>query len=99
MQIGLKPDEVLDMSMPRFRACIDGYSDRMFDLHILSVQQGYWAGYFGRAKKPKSLQSLLQSMLKQHSDARKAKKTSGTAPEPDVLAFQEMEEKFKLNKR
>ena len=47
-QCGLKPDEVLDMSLDMFKA----------------VVQGYWAGYYSRAKKPKSLESVLKKLFK-----------------------------------
>ena len=63
-QCGLKPNEVLDMSLDMFKAVIQGYSDHIFDLQLVAVHQGYWSGYYNRAKKPKSLGAMLKKMLK-----------------------------------
>lgn len=63
-QCGLKPDEVLDMSLDMFRAVIQGYSDHIFDLQLVAVHQGYWSGYYNRAKKPKNLETILKKLLK-----------------------------------
>lgn len=89
MQIGLKPDEVLDMSLDIFRACARGYMDRMFDLQILGVHNGYWAGYYGRDKRPKSVKSVIEKMARAHD------KSSKHADEVDVETFLRMEERFK----
>ena len=95
MQIGLKPSEVLDMSLDVFRACSRGYSARMFDTQILGVQQGYWAGYYSRTKKPKSVKSVVDKMVREKSRSTKPEK-----PDVDVEAFLKMEEQFnkRLNK-
>ena len=95
MQIGLKPSEVLDMSLDTFRACSRGYSARMFDMQILGVQQGYWAGYYSRTKKPKSVKSIVDKMVREKSRSAKPEK-----PDVDVEAFLKMEEQFnkRLNK-
>ena len=95
MQIGLKPSEVLDMSLDVFRACSRGYSARMFDTQILGVQQGYWAGYYSRTKKPKSVKSIVDKMVREKSRSTKQEK-----PDVDVEAFLKMEEQFnkRLNK-
>ena len=95
MQIGLKPSEVLDMSLDTFRACSRGYSARMFDMQILGVQQGYWAGYYSRTKKPKSVKSIVDKMVREKSRPTKQEK-----PDVDVEAFLKMEEQFnkRLNK-
>ena len=95
MQIGLKPSEVLDMSLDVFRACSRGYSAHMFDMQILGVQQGYWAGYYSRTKKPKSVKSIVDKMVREKSRSTKQEK-----PDVDVEAFLKMEEQFnkRLNK-
>lgn len=95
MQIGLKPSEVLDMSLDVFRACSRGYSAHMFDMQILGVQQGYWAGYYSRTKKPKSVKSIVDKMVREKSRSAKSEK-----PDVDVEAFLKMEEQFnkRLNK-
>ena len=82
------------MSLDVFNACIKGYSNRLFDLQIISVQTGYWAGYFTRAKKPKSLKSILNSMVKAKSKEDKSSDKSIKAPEVDVDAFLAMEQRF-----
>lgn len=95
MQIGLKPSEVLDMSLDVFRACSRGYAARMFDMQILGVQQGYWAGYYTRNRKPKSLKSIVDKMVRERGRSAKQEK-----PDVDVEAFLKMEEQFnkRLNK-
>lgn len=90
MQMGLKPDEVLDMSLEVFQACTRGYSDRLFDQQLIAVQQGYWAGYYNRSKKPKSLKQIFEKLVK----GRNAK-TSNVKPDIDVEAFLKTEAKFK----
>lgn len=61
----------------------------MFDQQILGVQNGYWAGYYSRDKKPKSIKSVIEKMV------RRRNKPSDHAEEVDVEAFQRMEERFK----
>lgn len=84
------------MSMDVLRAVIQGYSDRMFDMQLLTVHQGYWSGYFNKARKPKSLESLLKKMLNARN--KKERKNSGHphAEDVDVAAFLEREHKRKL---
>lgn len=98
MQIGLKPQEVLDMSLDVFRACSRGYSSHMFDMQILGVQQGYWAGYYSRSKKPKSVKTIIDKMVR--SRGKSDRPTNTTKPDVDVEAFLKMEEQFnkRLNK-
>lgn len=82
------------MSMDVFRACIQGYADHVFDMQLLGVQSGYWAGYYSRAKKPKPIKSIIQNMLREKN--RDTKHTKGVrAPEVDVAGFLAMEQKFK----
>lgn len=52
------------MSLDVFRAVIQGYSDHIFDLQLVAVHQGYWAGYYSRAKKPKGLEIVLRKLFK-----------------------------------
>ena len=52
------------MSLDVFKAVIKGYSDHIFDLQVVAMHQGYWSGYYNRAKKPKSLDSVLKKMFK-----------------------------------
>ena len=76
------------MSLDMFRACARGYADRMFDLQLLSVQQGYWAGYYNNSKKPKSVKTIVETLI------RRRGKPKEHAPEVDVDAFLKMEEQF-----
>lgn len=52
------------MSLDVLKAVIQGYSDHIFDLQLLAAHQGYWAGYYNRAKRPKNLGAVLKKMLK-----------------------------------
>lgn len=52
------------MSLDMLKAVIKGYSDHMFDLQLIAVHQGYWSGYYSRAKKPKSLETILKKLFK-----------------------------------
>lgn len=52
------------MSLDMFKAVVKGYSDHMFDLQLIAVHQGYWSGYYNRAKKPKSLETILSKMFR-----------------------------------
>ena len=80
------------MSLEVFNAYVEGYGDRLFDQHVLAVQAGYWAGYYNRAKHPKSIKSVLTSMLHKRQQTDRGIKTP--APEVDVEAYLEMERKF-----
>lgn len=52
------------MSLDMFKAVVKGYSDHIFDLQLVAVHQGYWAGYYNRAKKPKNLETVLKKLFK-----------------------------------
>ena len=52
------------MSLDVFKAVVKGYSDHIFDLQLVAVHQGYWSGYYSRAKKPKSLETILKKLFK-----------------------------------
>lgn len=91
-QIGLKPDDVLDMNYDSFQACLQGYQERMYDQQCISLMQAYYTGYYTRAKKPKSISSLIQKL---DFERLKSSKTKGTAEEVDVEGFLERERRFK----
>lgn len=78
------------MNMAMFSACIKGYEYQLRDKQILAAQTGFWAGYYGRAKKPMQLKRVIRNIL---SSSEKKPKTH--AEEVDVDAFLAMEEKFK----
>lgn len=84
------------MSLDMFRAVIKGYSDHMFDLQLIAVHQGYWSGYYNRAKKPKNLETILKKMFRvreKSDDSRKQKKVEDV----DVEGFLAME-RLRLSK-
>jgi hypothetical protein len=99
-QIGLKPDEVLDTTLDVLKAMIQGYSDHIFDLQLVCTQAGYWAGYYSRAKKPKSIKQIVSTMLrgKEAEERKHSKSKNAVKPEVDVEAFLEMERQFQLRK-
>ena len=80
------------MSLELFNTYVDGYTDHMFNLQLIGIQQGFYAGYYSRAKKPKKLNELIKMLVK-----NKDKKVKGTAsaPDVDVEAFLEQERRFK----
>lgn len=80
------------MSLDMFKSVVQGYSDHVFDLQLVAVHQGYWAGYYNRTRKPKNLESILKKMLKakerSESTAYKQKKVNDV----DVESFLAMEQ-------
>ena len=83
------------MPLDVFRACISGYSDHIFDLQILGVQQGYWAGYYTRARKSKPPQRVIEKMLQTKTKCNEKTGSNVARPEVDVAAFMETEARFK----
>lgn len=78
------------MSLDVFKAVIKGYSDHIFDLQLVAVHQGYWAGYYSRAKKPKNIETILKKLFKakeKGEDKPKQKKVEDV----DVEKFLAME--------
>lgn len=64
-------------------------------MQCIAVQQGYWAGYF-QSKKPKSANSILEKMNRDHKAVKKKVKQVGkNIPKPavDVDAFLRREER------
>lgn len=90
-QAGLKPDEVLDLSLPVYQAVVDGYSARLTDLKVCAVLSGYYSGYYNRAKRPKDVSKIIDSLLKEQSPSKKKEKVSDV----DVASFIEQEKRFK----
>lgn len=80
------------MSAEVFKACVRGYTDRIFDLQILGVQQGYWAGYYTRTRKPKPLKSIIDKLFK--SKTKNKGSIDVSKPEIDVETFQKLEARF-----
>lgn len=92
-QCGYTPNEVLDMSLDMFRAVVDGYSDHIFDLQVVAVQQGYWSGYYNRAKKPKGIDAIVKKLFnsKEKGSSKSKRPKQKKADDVDVEAFLAME--------
>lgn len=75
------------MSLDVFRAVIKGYSDHIFDLQIVAVHQGYWSGYYNRAKKPKGLGTILKKMFKAKEKEDDGSYKQKKVDEVDVESF------------
>lgn len=89
-QCGLKPNDVLDMSLDMLKACIQGYSDHLFDLETVGIKAGFWAGYYSKAKRPRSYVRVIKDLIKK----RRLGKSPANKPNVDVEAFKSMENKF-----
>lgn len=86
------------MSLDVFQAVVSGYSDRLLDMQILSVQTGYWAAYYVGSKRPKLPKDVAASMLRAHKKSERQKKAvavSTPAPAADVDTFLAREARFK----
>lgn len=92
-QIGLTPDQVLDMSLSMFNACVEGYTNRLLDQRILGVYQGFWAGYYNRVKRPTPPATVAQRITKQAA-SKKSSQSTKARPDVDVAAFKATEEQF-----
>ena len=82
------------MSLDVFQAYIQGYSDRLFDQQIMSVQSGYWAAYFTNSKHPKPVKTIISEMSIKKDKVDKSHSKNVVKPEVDVEAFLETEAKF-----
>lgn len=83
------------MTVPMVQAFIEGYQERLFDNQCLAVQQGYWAGYY-QSKKPKSANSVIEKMIRDHDKSRRKKHNAGKnipKPEVDMDRFLRLEQK------
>lgn len=86
------------MSLDVFRAVVKGYSDRLLDMQILSVQTGYWAAYYVGSKHTKKPKDVAASMLQAHmksEDRQQKVAVSAPAPAADVDTFLAREARFK----
>lgn len=86
------------MSLDVFQAVVRGYSDRLLDMQILSVQSGYWAAYYIGSKHPKKPKDVAASMLRAHvksEDKQQNVAVSTPAPAVDVDTFLAREARFK----
>jgi hypothetical protein len=74
------------------KSVIQGYSDHIFDLQLIAVHQGYWSGYYNRAKKPKSLESVIKKMFKakEKENTPRKKEKSNTVDVDSFLAMERL---------
>lgn len=85
------------MSLDMFKAVVQGYSDHIFDLQLLTVHQGYWSGYYNRAKKPKDLATILKKLFKAKKKSESKPYEQKKVENVDVEAFLAME-RLRLSK-
>lgn len=85
------------MPLDVLKAVIKGYSDHVFDLQLLAVHQGYWAGYYGRSKKPKNLETILKKMFKAKEKGENKNFKQKKVEDVDVEGFLAME-RLRLSK-
>lgn len=85
------------MSLDVFKAVIEGYSDHIFDLQLVAVHQGYWSGYYNRAKKPKNLESILKKLFKAREKNENKPYRQKKVEDVDVEGFLAME-RLRLSK-
>ena len=79
------------MNLEVLGAVVQGYSDRIQDQELLSIQSGYWSGYWSNSKHPKTLGQIID-MATRKRDTVNSKKEH--AEDVDVEAFLERERKF-----
>lgn len=85
--IGLKPQELLDLTYRQYLACLRGYERSSKDQQALAVITGYYSVYF-RGKHAKSLKTILREI---YSPEKHKQKHVDTV---DVQQFLEREQKF-----
>ena len=62
-QIGLTPEQVLDLTFWQFKACSEGYSERTKDEMCQQVVGAYYTAYYSNAKHPKSPARVIKQIL------------------------------------
>lgn len=75
------------MSLDVFRAVVKGYSDHIFDLQLVAVHQGYWSGYYNRAKKPKNLEAIIKKLFKAKEKSSDKPQAQQKVEDVDVETF------------
>lgn len=85
------------MPLDVVHAYLQGYAEHLFNLQLISVQQGYWAGYFTRAKRAKPLKNIIEELVRAHT--KKAPLQPKDKPDVDVEAFLRTEQEFQKRLR
>lgn len=79
------------------RSYIEGYQDHLFDLKCIAIYQGFWAGYYSNSKRPKPLTTILNTLNREHLNAKKKRSKSSSVAKPsaevDVDSFLALERK------
>lgn len=83
--MGFKPDELLDLTLLQYNACVLGAADRQRDELAAHIQGAYYSAYWNNAKRPESLQKVLKKI---YADPK--------APKPDVDVNKFLERKRRL---
>lgn len=78
------------MSLDMLNACIQGYTDHLFDLETVGIKTGFWAGYYFKVKRPRSYVRVIKELIRK----RNTGKSRSNKPNVDVDAFKSMEDKF-----
>ena len=98
-QCSLTPHQVLDMSLPMFKAYVEGYQDHLFDLKCLAVYQGFWAGYYGNAKKPKPVASVLDALSREYQRLKQKQNKDAKVDKPNVDIETEVQKFLEMERR
>lgn len=72
---------------------MQGYSDHVFDMQLLTVHAGFWSRYYN-TKRPKPLHYILNKLVLGRSKTKDVKGNE-PIPEVDVDAFLAREARFK----
>lgn len=89
--IGIMPDELLDMPLDVLGALIQGYRDRIIDDQSTAAQIGYWCAYY-QSKHPRNINDVAseisESKYKTENEIKK-----GTVEDLDagIKRFEELE--------
>ena len=80
----------MDLDLFQFNACSLGAADRNKDLLAIEIQGAYYDAYWNNAKRPKSLQYVLNKIYKERN---------APAPPVDVDLFQKRKRRLVENAR
>lgn len=90
---GIKPNDVLDMTMEELQAFLDGFNNRLMDQHVQAINSGYWAGYYTNSgRKAKAPATHIKKLMQ--AGTKKKRKTAGDeGMEQQVARFEALERK------
>ena len=74
-RVGLKPEELLDLTIYQYNAYCDGYRLRQADELVAKVEAAYYSAYWNGAQKhKKSLNTVVKSIYKGVTKNKKPRK-------------------------